>query len=231
MSNRLAGGIKAGQTDVTLPVELRLAADSTEATGKVYGDVTGSYWRQGGVRVAISTATLGSVNAAHSDGGFIEVDGTNQPGIYRFDVPDAAFATGADWVVVTLKAAGCFVQSFMFALETKGAADLNDLSAADTRTAIGLATANLDTQLSTLSTLSTGDIPTAVQNADALLKRDLDGMTGEASRSVLNAVRFLRNGFTISGSTLTVLKEDDTTAAYTRTLATDEAAIPIVGIS
>lgn len=114
---------------MSLPIELRKSADSTELTGKVYTDVTGSYWRQGGVRVAITMATLGSVNASYSSGGFVEVDATNQPGVYRFDVPDAALATGADWVVLSLKVSTAFVQNFMFALETKGAADLNDIAA------------------------------------------------------------------------------------------------------
>lgn len=125
MSDKLQGGVVAGSTSVSLPLELRKSADSTEQTGKVYTDVTGSYWRQGGVRVSITMATLGSVNAAYSSGGFVEVDGTNQPGVYRFDVPDAAFASGADWVVVTVKVASTFVQNFMFNLETIGAAGLS----------------------------------------------------------------------------------------------------------
>lgn len=124
MSDKLAGGIKAGSTSVSLPVELRKTSDSTEQTGKVYTDVTGSYLRQGGTRTAITMATLGSVNAAWSSGGFVEIDATNQPGLYRFDVPDAAFATGADWVVISVKVSSCFVVHFIFALETIGAAEL-----------------------------------------------------------------------------------------------------------
>lgn len=67
--------------------------------------------------------------------------------------------------------------------------------------------------------------------ADGVLKRDWTAVTGEASRSTLNALRFLRNGFTIAGTTLTVLEEDDTTAAYTRDLTTDPTAEPIIGVS
>lgn len=125
MSDKLAGGIKAGSTSVRLPLELRKASDSTELTGKVYTDVTGSYQRQGGTRTAITMATLSGPSASYSSGGFVEVDATNMPGAYNFDVPDAAFATGADWVMVTLKVSGAFVQTFMFALETKGAAEVS----------------------------------------------------------------------------------------------------------
>lgn len=66
--------------------------------------------------------------------------------------------------------------------------------------------------------------------ADALLKRDWSSVTGEAARSVLNALRLLRNKFSVSGSTLTVTKEDDTTSAWTAALTTDGSATPIVGV-
>lgn len=65
--------------------------------------------------------------------------------------------------------------------------------------------------------------------ADAILKRDWTAVTGEASRSLLNSLRFLRNKWSVSGSTLTVTKEDDATTAWTATLNTDAAADPITG--
>lgn len=60
--------------------------------------------------------------------------------------------------------------------------------------------------------------------ADALLKRDWTAVTGEAARSVLNALRFLRNKWSVSGTTLTVTKEDDSTSAWTATLTTTAAS-------
>ncbi len=65
--------------------------------------------------------------------------------------------------------------------------------------------------------------------ADAILKRDWTAVTGEAARSVLNALRFLRNKWSVSGSTLTVTKENDSTAAWTATVTTDAAADPVTG--
>lgn len=56
--------------------------------------------------------------------------------------------------------------------------------------------------------------------ADALLKRDMSAVTGEAARSPLNALRFLRNKWSVSGATLTVTKEDDTASAWTATIST-----------
>lgn len=60
--------------------------------------------------------------------------------------------------------------------------------------------------------------------ADAILKRDWTSVTGEAGRSVLNALRHLRNRWGTSGGTLTVYKEDDSTSAWTATLTTTAAS-------
>lgn len=65
---------------------------------------------------------------------------------------------------------------------------------------------------------------------DALLKRDLTAVTGEAARSPLNALRKLMNKWSITGATLTIFKEDDTTSAYTQAITTSAGADPIVGL-
>ena len=65
--------------------------------------------------------------------------------------------------------------------------------------------------------------------ADALLKRDWSSVTGEAARSVLNALRLLRNKYSVSGTTLTVTKEDDATSAWTSALTTAAGADSITG--
>jgi hypothetical protein len=77
-----------------------------------------------------------------------------------------------------------------------------------------------------------GDIPTAVENADALLNRDMSTGTDSGSptvRTVRQALRFLRNKWSISGTTLTVTKEDDTTASWTSTVSTTAGADPVTG--
>lgn len=65
--------------------------------------------------------------------------------------------------------------------------------------------------------------------ADAVLKRDWTSVTGEAARSLLNALRFLRNKWSVSGATLTVTKEDDATTAWTSALTGNPSADPITG--
>lgn len=79
------------------------------------------------------------------------------------------------------------------------------------------------------SPAAVSDIPTATQNADALLKRDMSAVSGEAARSPLNALRSSGvNKIAVSGGVMTVYKENDSTPAFTRTLATDATALPII---
>ena len=66
--------------------------------------------------------------------------------------------------------------------------------------------------------------------ADALLKRDWTSVTGEATRSCLNAFRILRNARSVSGSTLLVKKEDDLTDAWTASVSTSASAETILGV-
>ena len=83
------------------------ASPGDPITGLAFGDIeTGgeaSYMRQGAARVDAGTViTLASASAAHSDGGFVEVSAADMPGVYRFDPPDAAFATGVDQVIISI---------------------------------------------------------------------------------------------------------------------------------
>jgi hypothetical protein len=74
-----------------------------------------------------------------------------------------------------------------------------------------------------------GDIPTADENADALLNRDMATGTDTNARSPRNALRFLRNKWGVAGTTLTVTKEDDTTEAWTATVTATPGADPVTG--
>jgi len=65
--------------------------------------LTAYYVTERGTPTAISLATLASATAAYSSGGFVAVDATNLPGVYRLDVPAAVFATTKG--VVMLKGA------------------------------------------------------------------------------------------------------------------------------
>lgn len=79
------------------------------------------------------------------------------------------------------------------------------------------------------SPAAVGDIPTATQNADALLNRDMSAVSDTNARSPLNALRFLRNKWDISGTALTVKKEDDATTAWSATVTAAPGADPVSG--
>lgn len=110
--------IIAGTTSVSLFFSLKATTTSAAVTGKLAADCTLSYWRQGGTRTGFAASDLGAVNSAFSAGGVKEVDSTNQPGLYRLDIPDAALATGADWVVVSVKVTGSIPVDIPIAIPT-----------------------------------------------------------------------------------------------------------------
>lgn len=91
-----------------------------------------------------------------------------------------------------------------------------DLLQVDTTEWAGAATNSADSAL-----LSGNEV------ADAVLKRDMSAITGEASRSPLNALRLLRNKWSVSAGTMTVTKEDDTTSAWTSAVVGTPGADPI----
>lgn len=76
------------------------------ATGLVYNTsgLSARFTRSGSNSVAISLVSQTS-NGAWLSGGFAEIDAINQPGLYRLDVPNAAFVSGVDRVTVTVRGA------------------------------------------------------------------------------------------------------------------------------
>ena len=108
------------------------------------------------------------------------------------------------------------------------------LKSADTgSTAVARTGADSDTletlsdQIDNVSTL----IPTAIENADALLTRDWSSVTYTGTiRCVLTALQKLRNKVSNADGTLTVYKENDSTSSYTETVTTSESAEPIIAV-
>lgn len=93
----MSESIYAGLTSQSIDIFL---ADSSSTTG---GGLTGlvynssgltCYYRKGatGSATALTLATQ-TVGGSWSSGGFVEVDSTNMPGIYRLDLPNAAVDT------------------------------------------------------------------------------------------------------------------------------------------
>lgn len=191
MANNFHGNVKADSTSVSVPVYFQSSTTGLGETG-ITGSTSGLkiyYWRIGGSSTQITTTTLSAITSPYSSGGIKEVDATNMAGQYRLDVPNGAWTTGVDWVVITATTSTSLLYRATFAIED--------------------------------------NYHTAI--ADELLTRDWTSVSGEAARSVLNALRVLRNKHSTSGSTITICEEDDSTTAFTIAITTDAAALPITG--
>jgi len=120
--------VKIGSTDQTVYFHLRASADGTSKTGLAYNSAgaIASYIRTRGTRTAIALVTLVAADSDHSDGGFIEVDGTNAKGLYRLDIPDAAFASGVDEVIIHIGFTDVFEESLAVELVDERPGNLKD---------------------------------------------------------------------------------------------------------
>lgn len=88
--------LKKGVTDRSVTLRIIDSTDGTPETGVVFNTSGIDLWyrREAEAKTSITEATLAALTTAHSDGGFLHVS----DGEYRLDVPDAAFATGANYV-------------------------------------------------------------------------------------------------------------------------------------
>jgi hypothetical protein len=88
--------VTKGSTDRSVRVKIIDSTDGTPETGVVFNTAGIDLWyrRELAARVAITEATLAALTTAHTDGGFLHIS----DGVYRLDLPDAAFATGANWL-------------------------------------------------------------------------------------------------------------------------------------
>jgi hypothetical protein len=100
--------LKAGLTDQTIDVFIQDSTSTTGAgkTGLAYNTASLTcYYRKGAAGSATQlTLATQTVGGAHSDGGFVEIDATNMPGMYRLDLSDTIVAT-AGTVSIMLKGA------------------------------------------------------------------------------------------------------------------------------
>lgn len=98
-----------GQTDFTVLVMMRDNAGAP-ATALAHTDIDIAYARvetdNDVTTTDVAPADLASLTAAHSDWGWEVVSATDHPGVYRLDIADAVFASGAWSAVVTVSGTG-----------------------------------------------------------------------------------------------------------------------------
>lgn len=88
--------ITKGSTDRSVTVKIIDATTGVPSTDIVFNSAGIDLWyrREGAASVDVTEATLAALTTAHTDGGFLHIN----DGVYRLDLPDAAFATGANYV-------------------------------------------------------------------------------------------------------------------------------------
>jgi hypothetical protein len=100
--------IAAGSTDVTINafIKNKTLNDGSGLTGLAFntGSLTCYYVRAADNATVINLVTQ-TVTGAHTNGGFVEIDATNTPGLYRLDLPDVILASGVETVTVFLRGA------------------------------------------------------------------------------------------------------------------------------
>jgi hypothetical protein len=290
--------LKAGATS---RIEFVFIQDSSKTDGSGISTLTNAtsgwkayYVRPGSAPVSISLVSV-TVTGAFTSGGFVATDTTNQPGLYRIDVPDAVFAAGVDHAVVTLlgptnvapivleydlvaydpqdtvrlglTALPNVAQGTAGQLATADASARVDVgkwlgTAAATPNTAGVPLVDVGRWLGTVvATPNTAGVPlvdvtrwlgttvvtpatagvpsvgltSSERNsaADAWLDRALNAGSNagtDTGRTVRNALRYLRNKVSISGSTLTVTQEDDSTAGWTAAVTGTTGADPVTAI-
>lgn len=100
-NERNASAITIAPGSTSQSIELYLGA--TGLTASTSG-LTARYNRTRTASVSIPLVAR-TIAQAWTAGGFAEVDATNMPGVYRLDVPDAAFAAGASDVTIVVRGA------------------------------------------------------------------------------------------------------------------------------
>lgn len=234
--------IKKGTTDFTTYVFLQDSSSTTGAglTGLAYNTsgLTCYYVRDRAAAAALSLATQ-TVTGAHSDGGFVEVDSTNSPGLYRIDLSDAILASGVNKVVVFIHGAAnlapCVLQIELTdtdvhdgvrfgitalpnaAADAAGGLPVSDAGGLDMDTLL----AHLDADVSSRSSHAAAAVVSALQSST--------GWTSGGSASLadlLAAVLAAVGGrCTKSGDAYTYYDDDGTTPLFTLTVAAAERTV------
>ena len=90
--------IQKGSVDRSVDLYIIDSTDGTPEVGVLWNTagIDLKYRRDLSAVVSITEATLATLTTAHTDGGFLEIGN----GVYRLDLPDAAWATGADHVTI-----------------------------------------------------------------------------------------------------------------------------------
>lgn len=205
--------ITLGTTDRTILVFIPDPASTTGAgkTGLAHSAITVSYTRVETDNDVTNTDVTSSLNAlttltdTHNDWGWKEVSATLAPGLYRLDIADAVFASGAWYAVVQV----CITS--------------------------GLSAATPKAFRLVANTFNTSTESTALFNgvADAVLSRNVSNVEATISEHCLGSVVLatLEWSTTASPGNWLIYRTNGTTVHLTKPLGTNPAAENVTDVS
>jgi hypothetical protein len=194
MSSRI---VAPGTVSVKAIFTVRAAADGAFVPALAY-DSPGlelHYYRAGAAAVvSVALADLATLNAAHTPGGFLEIDADAMPGSYLVHLPDAMFAEGDEFFEAVATLTGATIEPSTVSFS------------------VGYVEADVQEVLDTLAeTGAEGETLDAATIVAALIAwEDSNGM------KFIDYLRYslMRKVVDPTGSTLTVYEPDRTTVAY-----------------
>ncbi len=223
--------VKPGTTSLVAYVFIQDSSVTTGAglTGLVFnsGSLVASYVRPAAARSAITLATQ-TTTGAYSSGGFVEVDATNMPGVYRFDIPDAAIASGVRSVVVMLKGAAN-MSPCVLEIDLSNQASVtawNDTAVASPHTAgypavtvkVGTGTGEINSSSGAVALTSAGNTAVVTE----LMGTTVENNGTHTFKTAMRVIMTLLTGRTsVSGSTATYKTPDN--AKIRATVTTDSS--------
>jgi len=97
----------SGTSSLVEYINITQSNSGSPLTGLTYqsSGLSAYYVRPGGSPAAITLANQ-TASGAYASGGFVAVDNTNMPGLYRIDIPNAVFASGVTKATIYLRGAG-----------------------------------------------------------------------------------------------------------------------------
>ncbi|MFO1465867.1 MAG: hypothetical protein U1F35_05415 [Steroidobacteraceae bacterium] len=94
----LTAGATSKTVDIALVQKASASSPGDPITGLAYNTASFKAYQRSGPTSTPAAITLATqtVGGAYSSGGFVELDATNMPGLYRFDIPNALIASAGE---------------------------------------------------------------------------------------------------------------------------------------
>jgi hypothetical protein len=206
----MADRILIGQTDYSdlIFIPDPASTDGSGKTGLVAANLTVSYSRMETdndatvTDVTSSLSDLAALTTAHTDWGIKEISSTLAPGLYRIDVADALFATGA-WqavlyVMITTSAAAATPKQYTLSTEDPfaGIAQTGDSFARIGAAGAGLTAIDLPDQTMNITGNITGNLSGSVGSvtgAVGSVTGAVGSVTGNVGGNVTGSIGSLAN--------------------------------------